>query len=77
MKIIEIIEYDKEVTPQGNFCKVKALGETYQDEFGGEDKTVNAISEKIENGQRTFLICYTDGRDEEVSDINRVMRKLK
>jgi hypothetical protein len=77
MKIIDIIEYDKVRTEEGDFCKVKALGETYQDEFGGEDKTVNAISEKIENGERTFLICYTDGRDEEVFDVNRVMRKLK
>lgn len=75
MKYIHAVEYDR--LSDGSYQKQRILGEKYEDEFNGEEKTVNAINEKVENGQRTILICYIDGSDEEVFNIFNIYRRAK
>jgi hypothetical protein len=75
MKYIHAVDYDRVKTEDGNFPKTRIVGETYPDEFSGEEKTVNAISDIIKNNQRTILICYTDGSDEEVVEFTNIYKR--
>jgi hypothetical protein len=74
MKYIYAVEYDK---VPGVCATVKILGEPCEDEFNSVPRLINAISEQIINGQRTVLICYTDGSDEEVFNISNIHRRSK
>jgi len=76
-KTIFAVQYDPEKTLEGVFPKTIILGETHIHEITREELMVNSITEEIQNGQRTIMVHYTNGQDDEIFDIYHIYRKLK
>jgi len=76
-KPIFAVEFDPVKSQDQTYTKKVILGEKYMHDITGEELTVNAISEELNNGQRTIKIHYTNFQDDEIFDIYHIYRKLK
>jgi len=76
-KIIYAVEYNPVKSSEQTFTKKRILEETYEHDITGEEVTVNSIQEQIINSQRTIMVYYTNGQDDEIFDIYQIYRRLK
>lgn len=76
-KQIYAVEYNPLKTPEQLNIDIKILEVEYEDKFTGELKTVNNIEEVFNYGQRIIMVYFTDGTDEEITDVYQVYRRSK